>query len=935
MADIGARGRPSSHDSHPAPGHPTAPRIAGVDGGVASEPSFVGRRHLLAALREDWAAVTSGASRVTWVVGEAGIGKTALVRRFTSDSAHAQTSWVSADEAEQGLRFGVAEQLLRSLGAELGRPIPSSASDVDVGGGLIAALGDAADPRMVVVDDLQWVDPPSLGALRFMLRRLESDGVLIVLVSQPAPWTAIGEGWRRLLEDPRTVRRSAVAGLDAAAVADLAEAIHGKRLDPTAAERLREHTAGHPLHTSVLLRELTFEQVAMPTGVLPAPRSFAEVVLSLVDGLDESSRSLVRAAAVLGSPFDLVTAQGLAGLADVGVALAGAARVGLLTDAGSGRAAFVHPLMRSAVHRALPEAEVRDLHRAAASLTTGLDSLRHRVAAAAGADDVLATDLAAAAEQERSCGNHTAASDLLSNAARLTADPLGRDRYLLRATEALIEGGDQPRAEIHRPIIEACAPIPLRDVVLGMLDTRSGRFDTALTRFDAAVAAAPVGSVDETGDVRSRGLAGMAWARWFSGDIGAAFTAVDEAMRGDVGWGGALCTYVRAMTLIELGRIDEALRRTPPSGVSPVDALAVEGIVRYYADDRTGAAALLDEVVQRGRRGEPAQLLIPALVTLAESTFHLGRWDEASMHAELAVSLAGDTDAFAGLLQALAVATEIRAARGQFADAAAHLEAARALVPVMPAWPVRPRIAVAAASLAIARDDAEALRDAAGSLTSGWVGAQLDELPWWRWRIRAAEAHLVTGSFEDAERTIERLAQVVAEHGYVAALSDLTRLQGLLAVAQGRPDDAEAVFGRDAPTDAAARSPFAAARLAMERGRFFRSRGDDRRAIEDLDAAHAAFVSLGAVPFADRCSAELAACGARVPERVGRIAVDLSPRQEAVALLAADGHSNKEIASKLYISVKGVEYHLGQIYAKTGFRSRRDLAAWIGDHGSR
>ncbi|MGB6057003.1 MAG: LuxR C-terminal-related transcriptional regulator, partial [Microthrixaceae bacterium] len=384
-----------------------------------------------------------------------------------------------------------------------------------------------------------------------------------------------------------------------------------------------------------------------------------------------------------------------------------------------------------------------------------------------------------------------------------------------------------------------------------------------------------------------------------------------------------------------LGRVDELGRIGPSGRISRVDILAVEGVVRYYKDDRSGAVTVLEEVVQRGRRGEPAQLLIPALVTLAEAAFHLGRWDDASMHAELAVSLATDTDAFAALVQARAAATEIQAARGQFDEAEAHLEAARALVPAMPAWPVHLRIAVASASLAIARDDLDALQAAAHELTTGWMGEQLHELAWWRWRVIVADAQLAVGHLDDAAVMIERLVDVVTGHGYSAAASDVARLRGLLAEAQGRSDAAESAYRLDPVTNPATQSPLSGARLAMALGNFLRSTGEHRLAIDELGRAHTTFVALGAEPYANRCAADLAACGERVPDRVGRLTVNLSPRQEAVALLVTEGHSNKEIASKLYISVKGVEYHLGQIFTRTGFTSRRDLARWIRDNRTR
>lgn len=95
-----------------------------------------------------------------------------------------------------------------------------------------------------------------------------------------------------------------------------------------------------------------------------------------------------------------------------------------------------------------------------------------------------------------------------------------------------------------------------------------------------------------------------------------------------------------------------------------------------------------------------------------------------------------------------------------------------------------------------------------------------------------------------------------------------------------------------------------------------------------LSAAHDTFCRLGAEPFARRCGDELAACGLSPRRRSSPAArFELSPQELAVAKLVSTGATNREVATQLVVSVKTVEYHLGNLFAKLGVTSRRQLPA--------
>ena len=117
--------------------------------------------------------------------------------------------------------------------------------------------------------------------------------------------------------------------------------------------------------------------------------------------------------------------------------------------------------------------------------------------------------------------------------------------------------------------------------------------------------------------------------------------------------------------------------------------------------------------------------------------------------------------------------------------------------------------------------------------------------------------------------------------------------------------------------------PLPAARLSLAYGSLLRRTGARRAAIEQLRASHTTLSELGAAPFLAACDAELLACGLPAA-RSG--ALQLTPAEQSVAHLVAQGLSNREAAARLYVSPKTVDYHLAHIYAKLGVTSRRELS---------
>ena len=424
---------------------------------MPTDDPFVGRADELALLNAEMQRVRSGEPRLVWLTGEAGIGKTSLVRRFVGGLSGVRVLWAGGDENETDLPYGVVNQLLSDLPAsEPGSGLAALRPDADplaVGADLLSELGtlQTSGPVLVVIDDAQWADHRSAQALVFVARRLRSDQVMILLSSRsgaPDP----RQLWERALAQSQLTRRLPLGGLTAEDLRRLSSSFDGVLLSPAASRRLHEHTGGHPLYARALLEELPAEALMEASAALPAPHSMSFLVLVRLAKLSPPAQDLVLAAAVLGSRCALSDAVRVAEVADPVAALDEAVRAGLLINGPPGHprdVAFPHVLVRAAIYADLSPARRHALHRRAGEVLGGVPSLHHRVAAAIGPDAELAGELDTLAEQELSQLNWSAAADHLLAAADLTATAEQKGHRMARAVAAMIADGDVARAARH------------------------------------------------------------------------------------------------------------------------------------------------------------------------------------------------------------------------------------------------------------------------------------------------------------------------------------------------------------------------------------------------------------------------------------------------------------------------------------------------------
>jgi DNA-binding CsgD family transcriptional regulator len=358
------------------------------------------------------------------------------------------------------------------------------------------------------------------------------------------------------------------------------------------------------------------------------------------------------------------------------------------------------------------------------------------------------------------------------------------------------------------------------------------------------------------------------------------------------------------------------------------DGLVIRGMCRLFTDDVPGAVADLSVALARLRAGISLAYPGQCLYYLADAEYRLGAWDDALIHSQLAVSLARDADRTWDFPFVHAVAAIVPAARGDWSVAEGHVQASWAAVKAIGTGTGVPAAAKAGAELALARGDFEGVLSA----TSAARARTRDEVVGiYDWRSLEIEALIRLDRLHEAEAALAEFDAAIPQSGLGSASMAVARLRGNLAVSAGDLTGAERWFGCARQLAPDLPFPFPLALLDRDDGRRLRRAGDSKGAVASLRRALDRFVALGAQPYVQECERELQHCGIEVVHQPGAARWNLTPAQTAVARLVCAGKTNREVAAELYVSVKAVEFHLGNVYDKVGIRTRKALAQVYGN----
>jgi DNA-binding CsgD family transcriptional regulator len=878
-----------------------------------------GRARDLDVLEGALADARGGRPRVVVVEGEPGMGKTALLDAVLSGRTECPGCVrVTCDRFEEDVAYAVTGMLLAEP------PDPMVAPAI-VGRQLIAWFGSLqqdTDIGLLAVDDVQWMDRPSVDALRFALRRLRADRFLAILARRPAD---LDDPWASLLSDTGSVRRQRLRALTAADVTALARAERGWVLPAATAERLVRHTGGSPLLVKAFLHELSQEQLGPSSADLPVPATAAAAVQRMLQDLDDQAVQLVQALAVLAEATARVPLGAVAGLAEVSTGLTAALRAGaIVEEVANGTVGFAHGLYRDAVYESIPAAMRRLLHERAVEWTTGQRRLAHRVAATDRPDGDLAATLIAAAEAEAGAGRSALAASYLLQARTVATTAADRDRLLISALHRRIEARDLTGAERLRQAAEASPPNAARSLALGLLDRESGQIEQARILLTEAVSLAVAAGDGESAAQASLEL-GALHASLNEGEAAAAACA--RAFRSSRPPVMAQAKVLHAIGSWEAGRISEALAELDAAddarAVEPAEYAAARGMIRYFAGDLRAAREDLGQSMALAHTWRLSVILDRVHIQRSLVHFTLGDWDAAAVDASGALALGESGDHPWLMPLAHAVSIHVPAARGQWDAADHHLTQARLWHERIPTAQAGGYLAMGAALLAATREDFEAAVRILQPMCSGPGFSRLAAVRGYRSGMAGLVQALVrTGRLAEAAdglRRYESLLDALPGGPWPARLG---WLRGMLAEAHGEPLAAQAAYAADLADQQYQDTPFPRAQLLLSSGRLERALGHRREAIDQLRAAREIFLQLRATPYIERCDEELSAAGLQ-PLKQDPLA--LTPREQDVATLVARGLTNNETAAQLFLTPKTIEYHLRNIFAKLAITSRREL----------
>jgi DNA-binding CsgD family transcriptional regulator len=899
--------------------------------GRASERKTLDR--LLAQARE-------GQSAVMVIRGEAGIGKTTLLRYAAENATDFRVAQSTGIQAEMELPFAGIHQLCAPLLDQLDA-LPQPQQDaLHVALGLapgdvpnrflvsLAVLGllsVAAEerPLLCLVEDAQWLDVASGLILGFVARRLLAESTaLVIAVREPSTRTDF-DGLPELRlhglteDDARTLLTRAMPG----------------RLDDRVRDRIIEETRGNPLALLDLPRTMSAAQLGggfEPLSSADLPRHLEEHYLRQVGELPEATQRLLLLAAAEPIGDATLVWRAAYGLGIEGSSLA-PAEDAQLVEVGT-RVRFRHPLVRSAVYRAASVSERRAVHRALAEVTDpDADPDRrawHRAHAAVGVDEEVAAELERSADRAHARGGPAAAAAFLARATELTPEPAERGRRALAAAQAKF---DAAASDAALQLLATAELAPLDELQRARLERLRAEIAFARTRggdapsllLEAARRLEPL----HAAMARETHLEAVA-AAMFAGRFGDA-PGVRKAAKAaqaappspqppraiDLLLDGLATRFTEgyAAGLPPLRKALDAFRDVQASTAIDVRWLWLACRLAQDLWDEDLWYVLATRGLQFARQTGALSMLPIAATYRASLHVHAGEFGAASSLVEEADTITQATE-----MAPLKYASLMLAAwRGNEAEAVELIEAGR----------VEATARGEGMGLGVVEWATALLYNGAGryaeALEAAERGCDHDDVGLFAWSLaELIEAGARSGATDAASAALDRLSERTQASGTDWALGIEAGSRALLSDAQG----AEPLHLAAIERLARSRGVVHLARARLQYGEWLRRENRRVDAREQLRAAHEMFSGIGAQGFAERARHELLATGETVRKRADDERGVLTPQEAHIARLAKDGLSNPEIGAQLFISARTVQYHLRKVFQKLEITSRNQLS---------
>ena len=897
----------------------------------------------------------AGTSGAIVLRGEPGIGKTALLDYAAGQAGAMRILHATGIESETELAFGGLYALVLPLAdrlhAQPGRYAALRAA-LGLGGDAAGTAGGAAAPGrlavaaathdllvsaaeqrplLLLLDDLQWLDQPTVDALAFAIRRLGNDSIACVLASRPETPGLAGLPVRDL------------NGLSLPATRRLAEAVAGVAPAAEAARRLHHETGGNPLALAQMAQAMTRAQLAgqdIAEAPLEPGVAIQQRFSARIDRLDPAARTALLVAAAGGRcPVAAVTAASARLAGGNPQALNDAEAAGLVRLSAGG-VEFSHPLLRSVAYHSARPTERRTAHSALAEVLARTDPDRaawQLAAAAAGRDDAAADALDAAASRAAGRGAPLAAAAAWERAAEVSGTDHTRAARYVAAAEAALRGGDTDRAR------RLASSSPAADqprwqarmlAVKGRLDLAAGKMTSAQQalqeaadlsadadpRLAAELLAESIGAAVEAGLDEEASQAAE--------QMGKLAERADETARFLADLASGQLTWVRGDGALGMALVQRAASRLTSDPALAVSADRQLNVAEAYSSrgDHQRAWPYAERAVELARSTGAAGQLPDALAGAAGIAAETGKWVQALALGSQALELAQATGQELLACDALITLATVEAAQGRGEDCLRHVDEADRLatglglrLAQLLARRQRALLELGTGQLEQAIEHYEALH----RLAAQWDISH----PFYSPIADLIEAYARTGALDKARALLpEYLEQVPGDANPLPA-ARAARCQGIVA-----DDGYDTHFQKAITLQEQTAHAYQHARTLLCYGERLRRAQRRRDARVQLRAAIEIFDRLDARPWADRARAELNASGETIGQH-GPAGERLTPQELQIALLVTQGRTNAEIGRAIFLSTRTVEFHLSRAYRKLGISSRAELAGRLAGAG--
>lgn len=884
------------------------------------------------------------------VEGEAGIGKTTLVVDAADDAADRGFRVLCAhgSPAEVTYAYAAVADLLSSVddAALDGLPgVQRAALDRARFGGTVAgAVGtderavataflsviertSVDAPVLVAIDDAQWLDVSSRAVIGFTARRLDARVGMLVATRIGDPQSIDARSWLQFRR-PETVTRIRMRPLSLGGVHALVAARLGRTLPRPTIVRIHDISGGNPFFAVELAANAVDHSSDMSVAL---PESLAALVRSRIGRADDAAAAVLLATACAATPtVELVAAATEMPASRVVEVLESVEGRGVV-DLDGNRVRFTHPLYASGVCADATSSRRRAMHRKLAAIVEQPElKARHLALAATTGDPDTLSALDAATEATVAQGAPAIAAELTELALRLGGDTAQRR---IRAGELHFRAGSLASARTH--LESALQEVPagvMRGLALMWLGAVKGYDDDTVGAVEAMTEAA-----DEARDVPAlrllcllRAALALVMTDRLEEAIERGAAAVELAEQ--LGVPGlrsqALSIWVAGKFVWGLGvdrpALETALQLEDPHGGATTwfRASAVQAMICAYTGDLDRADAQMRALQQRMIDNGTEVDILWAAVHLAAIAVWSGRYADATDAALEAVQHAEQMSGRLALVTAWTAQAAAAAYTGREADARSAGTAAIDTAHQIGAPQLAKEPTMGLGFLEVSLGNYTAALEVLRPLLDAFDPIHTTEIEGGGHLPDAIEALSGLGRAEEAEPLVDALERqgTARDRPWMQAMG--ARGRGHILAARGELEAAQRAVEEAMVHHERLPMPFERARTQLLLGQLMRRRRRIPAATATLREALETFERIGAPLWAARARNEIARL-----DRPRGDSQTLTAAERRVAVLAADGQSNKEIAAELFVSEKTVEANLSRIYRKLSIRSRAALTA--------